>query len=139
MGRLDFGFHISRPTRPREPESFDMLSNARMISSRILRVSGRINGSSKFQIRSLSANKDAVQGHTAERHAQAVMPPRTNRQQPGNDPGWKTFGAAVAIAAGCLSVYVQSKPVVRDIQSLLPSYFEKSEVSTVALDVKVLT
>ena len=46
-----------------------MLSNARMISSRILRVTGRINGSSKFQIRSLSANKDAVQGHTAERHA----------------------------------------------------------------------
>ena len=83
-----------------------MLSNARKISSRILRVSGRINGSSKFQIRSLSANKDAVQGHTAERHAQAVMPPRTNRQQSGNDPDFfptrlKFFGAAVAIAGGC--------------------------------------
>ena len=116
-----------------------MLSNARKISSRILRVSGRINGSSKFQIRSLSANKDAVQGHTAERHAQAVMPPRTNQQQPGNDPDllptrWKLFGAAVAIAAGCLSVYVQSKPVVRDIQSLLPSFLERSVVYSTELD-----
>jgi len=106
-----------------------------MISSRILRVSGRINGSSKFQIRALTANKDAVQGHTAESHAQAVLPPRTNRQQPGNDPGWKIFGAAVAIAAGCLSVYVQSKPVVRDIQSYLPSFLERSVVSTIALDI----
>ena len=110
-----------------------------MISSRILRVSGRINGSSKFQIRSLMASKDAVQGHTAERHAQAVMPPRTNRQQPGNDPDllptrWKLFGAAVAIAAGCLSVYVQSKPVVRDIQSYLPSFLERSVVYSTELD-----
>jgi len=116
-----------------------MLSNARKISSRILRVSGRINGSSKFQIRSLSANKDAVQGHTAERHAEAVMPPRTNQQQPGNDPDllptrWKLFGAAVTIAVGCLSFYDQSKPVVRDIQSLLPSFLEQSVVSTIALD-----
>ena len=106
-----------------------------MISSRILRVSGRINGSSKFQIRSVSAKKDSVQGHTAEYHAQAVLPPRTtDRQQPGNDPGWKIFGAAVAIVAGCLTVYVQSKPVVRDIQSYLPSFLERSVVSTIALD-----
>jgi len=105
-----------------------------MISSRILRVSGRINGSSKFQIRSLSANEDAVQGHTAERHAQAVLPPRTNRQQPGIDPGWKIFGAAVAIAVGCLSVYVQSKPVVRDVQSYLPSFLERSVVYSAQLD-----
>jgi len=116
-----------RPTRR-------VLLSASMISSRILRVSGRINGSSKFQIRSLSANKDAVQGHTAERHAQAVLPPRTNRQQPGIDPGWKIFGAAVAIAAGCLSVYAQSKPVVRDVQSYLPSFLERSVASTIALD-----
>ena len=133
FGRLDFGFHISRLNE--SPESSDMLSNARMISSRILRVSGSINGLSKFQIRSLRANKDAVHGHTAKRHTQAVMPPRTNRQQPGNDPGWKIFGAAVAIAAGCLSVYVQSKPVVRDIQSYLPSFLERSVVSTIALDI----
>ena len=107
-----------------------MLSNARKISSRILRVSGRINGSSKFQIRSLSANKDAVQG------------PRTNRQQPGNDPDllptrWKLFGAVMTIVVACLTFYNQSKPVVRDIQSLLPSFLERSVVSTTALDTVV--
>jgi hypothetical protein len=121
------------------PKSFDMLSNARKISSRILHVSGRINGSSKFPIRSLTANKYAVQGHTAERHAQAVMPPRMNQQQPGNDPDllptWRNlFGAVVVIAVGCLSLYDLSKLVVRDEQLLLPPRLERSVASTPALD-----
>jgi len=43
----------------------------------------------------------------------------------------------VTIAVGCLSFYDQSKPVVRDKQSLLPSFLEQSVVSTIALDAVV--
>ena len=169
-----------------------MLSNARKISFRILRVSGRINGSSKFPIRSLSANKDTVQDHPTERHAQAVMPPTTNQQQSGNDPDlpgvsgringsskfpirllstikdafqghtaerpaqavtppttnqqqsgndqyflpkpWQQFGAFLVLAGGVLIVYEKSAPVALYMQYTLQRFLKGNVVSTTALD-----